>query len=60
MPLAMFSKLVVYEVMKGMYVDVIKGKISRNDEKAEEFKYSKIKKQGNTVCVILNYSPCIL
>lgn len=30
------AKLIVYEVMKRMYVDVIKGKMGRKHEKAKE------------------------
>ena len=61
MPLSMLSKSIVYKVMKGMYVDVIKVKIGDIHEKVEELSIQKIKKQNNAVCLCnLKLLPCIL
>lgn len=43
MPLAMLSKSIVCEVMKGMYVDVIKEKIGNTHEKVDELTIQKIR-----------------
>lgn len=43
MPLAMLSKSIEYEVMKGMYVDVVKEKIGNTHEKVEELTIQKIR-----------------